>query len=230
MYKCFTLGLIDKKLFLPVILAAFLITIGYIKDLIPKVESPDYVEAFGIAIGFMLAGFIPCIFKYNSEVKSEKFNKSDIIDYILFFISYGVYRGAVLAIHFTEFDTSIVSLLTIDQGLEIIVLLLINYILMKYKYYIHNVISLLCFFAFAVLVDFVSGNLNKLEAKDSLYIIVTITEGVFYCHMKYMMDKRYHKYWNIIFFQGLFYFIYMTIAIFIEDPIDLSKASKTGDS
>ena len=111
MYKCFTLGLIDKKLFLPVILAAFLITIGYIKDLIPKVESADYIENFGIAIGFMLAGFIPCIFKYNSEVKSEKLNKSDIIDYTIFFISYGVYRGAVLAIHFTDFDTSLVSLL-----------------------------------------------------------------------------------------------------------------------
>ena len=71
MCKFFTLGLIDKKLFLPVILAAFLIAIGYIKDLIPKVESSDYVEDFGVAIGFMLAAFIPCIFKYNSKVKSD---------------------------------------------------------------------------------------------------------------------------------------------------------------
>ena len=216
MYKLFKLGLIDKKLFLPVILAVFLIVTGFIYNAIPKVESAYYVEAFGVAIGFMLAGFIPCIFKYNSKVKSEKLNKSDVKDYFLFFISYGIYRAAVLIVYFTEFDTSIVSLLTIDQGLEIIVLLLINYLLMKYKYYRHNVISLLCFFVFALLVDIVSGNLVHLIAKDSLYIIVVITEGIFMCHMKYMMDKRYHKYWNIIFFQGLFYFIYMTIAIIIE--------------
>ena len=38
--------------------------------------------------------------------------------------------------------------------------------------------------------------------------------------MKYMLDSKYHKYWDIIFFQGVFNFIYMSIAVIIRIKID----------
>ena len=147
-------------------------------------------------------------------------NKNNFKDYSLFFIFYGIYRGAVLVVHFTEFNTSRISALCTNQSLEIISFLVITTLFLKYKYYIHNIISLISFCIFSAIIDLISGNLLKIESIDLLYSIVIITEDFFYCYMKYMIDNKYHKYWDIIFFQGVFYFIFMSIAIIIRIKIE----------
>ena len=64
------------------------------------------------------------------------------------------------------------------------------------------------------------GNLQQLQPKDGYYAFVIIFEDLFYCFMKWMMDRKYHKYWDIIFFQGIFFFIYIIIATIIRIKID----------
>ena len=91
---------------------------------------------------------------------------------------------------------------------------------LKYKYYIHNIISLLSFCFFNTIIDLITGKLIKLKPIDFLYYGVLITEETFYCCMKYMLDKRYHKYWDLIFFQGAFLLIYTIISVFIRIKIN----------
>ena len=146
--------------------------------------------------------------------------KNNIIDYIICFIIYGIFVGITIYNYFIEYDTKRVGVLISNQSLEIIVLLVISWLCLKYKYYIHNLISLVSFCFFSVIIDLVPGNLQQLQPKDGYYAFVIIFEDLFYCFMKWIMDRKYHKYWDIIFFQGIFFFIYIIIATIIRIKID----------
>ena len=221
MKKLITLGLIDKNIFLPFLLAIFLIINSYVGAYIPEANQSYYIAGFGQSIGFMLARFIPCIFKYDTEISFKKnCTKNNIKDYFFFFIFYTLFRGAALTNHFIEFDTSRVSFLSSTQSIQIIILLILTKIFLKYNYYIHNIISLILFCIFGALVDLASGSFKDLKLVDGYYFFVIVTESIFYCSMKYMMDKKYHKYWDIIFFQGIYNFIYIMISVFIRAKID----------
>ena len=58
MKKFITLGLIDKKIFLPFILAAYLIATSYIGAYLPSIKQNYYISGFGVSFGFMLAKLI----------------------------------------------------------------------------------------------------------------------------------------------------------------------------
>ena len=221
MKKFITLGLIDKKIFLPFILAAYLIITGYIGAYLPTCNQSYYISGFGVAFGFMLAKLIPFIFRYQTNISFSKIcTKSNAIDYTICFVSYGIYRGILLYNHFIKYDTKRVGVLISNQSLEIIVLLVISWVCLKYKYYIHNLISLISFCIFSIIIDLVSGNLQKLQPADGYYAFVIISEDIFYIIMKWMIDRKYHKYWDIIFFQGVSFFIFMSIATIIRIKID----------
>ena len=215
------LGEYDKKILLPFLLAAFLIITGYLGELIPGVEYSYYVADFGTSFGFMLVRLIPYIFRYKSKKPISKYcNKKNLKDYSLFFLFYTLYRATVLTVHFTDFDESRVNFFCTNESFELICLLIISRFLLKNRYYIHNIISLLSFCIFNTLIDLVTGIIFKLQVIDLAYSGIIITEEVFYCYMKYMLDKKYHKYWDLIFFQGVYLIIYVIISIFIRIKIN----------
>ena len=221
MKKFIILGEFDIKILLPFLSAAFLILSGYLGGFVPKAEKSFYISDYGTSCGFMLVRLIPLILKYKAPISfSKNCNKGNIIDYSLFFLFYAIFRAAVLIVHFTGFDTSRVSVLCSNQSLEIIVLLIVSRLILKYTYHIHNIISLLLFCIFSTIIDLIAGNLSKLKSIDFAYSGVIIAEDIFYCYMKYMLDNKYHKYWDLIFFQGVFNFIYNTIAVIIRIRID----------
>ena len=221
MKKFIILGEFDIKILLPFLSAAFLILSGYLGGFVPKAEKSFYISDYGTSCGFMLVRLIPLILKYKAPISfSKNCNKDNIIDYSLFFLFYAIFRAAVLIVHFTGFDTSRVSVLCSNQNLEIIVLLIVSRLILKYTYHIHNIISLLLFCIFSTIIDLIAGNLSKLKSIDFAYSGVIIAEDIFYCYMKYMLDNKYHKYWDLIFFQGVFNFIYNTIAVIIRIRID----------
>ena len=82
MKKFISLGLIDRNIYLPFLLAAFLIFSGYIGGFVPKADYSYYIKGFGTSFGFMLARLIPCIFRIKSEISFKKnCTKSNIKDY-----------------------------------------------------------------------------------------------------------------------------------------------------
>ena len=215
------LGKSDKKILLPFLLAAFLIITDYLGGLIPKIEYSYYVVDYGTSFGFMLIRLIPIILRYKTKNSiSKSCNKKNFKDYSIFFLFYTIYRAAVLTVHFTGFVTKRISLLCSSQSLEIIALLVISRVFLKYRYYIHNIISLLSFCICNIIIDLITGSLLKLQAIDLAYSGVIISEVLFYYVMKYMLDNKYHKYWDLIFFQGVYLLLYTTISVLIRIKIN----------
>ena len=79
---------------------------------------------------------------------------------------------------------------------------------MKYKYFIHHIISLIIFCIIGVCIDFLLNNwednlLSKPFLQIIFYFIIILLEIVNYSYHKYMMDKLYFHYWNISLATGL---------------------------
>ena len=121
MKKLVILGVYDKKIFLPFLSAAFLILTGYIGGFVPKSDKDYYIGDFGTSFGFMLAIFLPCVFRIDTDYSiCGMFTKSSIKDYSIFLLLYAIFRSCAFVIHFTEYDLSRVSALCSNQSLEII--------------------------------------------------------------------------------------------------------------
>ena len=83
---------------------------------------------------------------------------------------------------------------------------------MKYRYFIHHIISLVIFSSISISIDFLLDGyqenfLNKTSVQKVLEIIIILFEVLNYCYHKYMMDVLYHHYWNINTALGFFLLI-----------------------
>ena len=102
------------------------------------------------------------------------------------------------------------------EAIEIIIICIITKFFMKYKYYIHHIISLVIFIILSVIMDMMLGNFQSLLTNFSIYlIIVSFIEASTYCYNKYMMDVRYHSLYNMIFFLGISEFFFQSISLSI---------------
>ena len=96
------------------------------------------------------------------------------------------------------------SILITINGLEIIMITYGTFILLKYKYYIHHMISMLIYCALAISIDSILGNFTKINYKYVyIYIIFIINEVLLFCYLKYMMDKLYYHYSEVILYWGI---------------------------
>ena len=157
-----------------------------------------------------------------------KRKKKFIYKFFLFlsrFISYGLINIYKYIIPITVYLNRIISS-SIDT-LEIIILTLITFYFLKYKCYIHHIISILIFCIFSVIIDSILGNFSLINYKYIyIDILMVINEVIYICYVKYMIDKLYYQFWSIIVIVGIsnlivhvFYFILISI-IQYENNID----------
>ena len=99
--------------------------------------------------------------------------------------------------------------------------IILSIIILKTKYYIHNIISLILFCIFSIINDIIFKYFKYIELISFLFLLPNLFEDILCCYMKYLIDKKFHSYWNILFFFGLYYFIIYGIEfiiIIIKDP------------
>ena len=73
----------------------------------------------------------------------------------------------------------------------------------------------------SVINDLIFGNFKNIKISSFIYLFPHLLNSLLLCYEKYLMDKKYHSYWNILFFIGLDYFIIYAIyfiVIIIIDP------------
>ena len=101
-------------------------------------------------------------------------------------------------------------------GLEMICLILISKLLLKYKYFIHHAIAIVCFIFFGIMCDIVIDGYEKLR-KDGftniIDIFAIIIDSLYFCYMKYLMEKVEIHYWNIGLTMGLTLTVFSTILL-----------------
>ena len=77
-------------------------------------------------------------------------------------------------------------------SIGMICLIIISRILLKYKYFIHHVISITIFILIGIICDIIIDKYEKLR-KDCFYnfvdILAIIIDSFYYCFVKYLMEK-----------------------------------------
>ena len=234
-------GIIGKKLYLLLLLALTLILYNILRfeiilgcaksainnpGLINNLQSIidlQVINDLGGNILQMLSIFIPCIFKFKGKSKNstKKCTKANFKDYfILSLIIFLIIGIETLLQRFNKYDIRI-NFTYISLCFQMIFYILSSIIILKTKYYIHNIISSILFCIFSVIIDLILDNFTIIEPISLLSLLPNLVDDLLCCYMKYLIDKRFHSYWNILFFIGLFYFLFILInfiIIIINDP------------
>ena len=144
----FSLGIIDKKLCLPFLVALNQIINKIIEYLYSKykIQTNMIIDTFSASIGAMLILFIPLIFKYKTQtsLKDAIFNKKNMkYQFILWGINVlllGLFSScSLIAIKKNPHENMIYTV----EAIQMIFLTVVTIFFLKYKYYIHHIISLI---------------------------------------------------------------------------------------
>ena len=214
-------GIIGKKLYLTILLALIII-LNNIRNKISEGNNVSLINSLIGALFEMLSVFIPRIFKFKGKSETSKRKCSKILfkNYFILFLIILLNFGLEKILFHCEFESTFFDVMWIRLCFQMILYFLLSIIILKTKYYIHNIISSILFCIFTVVIDFIFENFKGFELSNFLYLIPYLVLDLQFCFIKYMIDKKYHSYWNIIFFVGLFYFIidiiYFIIIIIID--------------
>ena len=203
--KIISLGQIDKKL----LLVVAIIIINIINVVVPKEVNPDYMNdllyTFMEDLGPLFAGII-LHFVFRNKRQKVKESKKSFKYIIIFFllrgakICYEELYNYFLPEEKYDYDNILITL----NGVEIILITIGAFILLKYKYYVHHIISMVIYCILAIVSDFILKNYFILNYKYIFILILFIlAETMLYVYLKYMMDTLYYHYAEIVLYWGI---------------------------
>ena len=215
--KIIIFGEINKKHILPLSLAIYQVFNKIFNTYYPKNILNGIFELYSMALGMLSILFLPCIFKIKvtEEEKEREIHKRKWLHYPLLIVIYWIYHLAKLFMVISKvkargndetinpFAESPFAFI----GLEMILLTVASIILLKYKYFIHHIISMAGFILFGNFSDLLLGSYSEIIKFGAVPIIIQIfgiiSDVVYYYYQKYMMEKLFYPYWTISFTAGI---------------------------
>mgnify|MGYP006916227576 CR=1 FL=1 len=177
-----------------------------------------YIE---ISVGQIFIILIPFILRHkHKNLEEKKCSKKSIKYYFLLALFNIIYytllsvRFMVINIDSNPHDSTFFT----NEGIEIILIRLITFLFLKYKYFKHHIICLIIFCSLCVCMDLILNNyeinlLNKTAIEIIISIVIMIMEIVNYCYQKYMMETLFYHYWNLSFALGISLFIQQALYV-----------------
>ena len=235
MKKLISFGIISRKLFLPFLLALSQIIIDIVDQLFSKefeycdeenkckTITNSIMNSYSISIAGILVIIIPHIKAFSHKNEQNKIedniSKKKMCGYysLLIFL-FIIEMSSIIYSSFNDSKSEVISPhlygLCMKEGFEIIFLTIITYFFLKYKYFIHNYISLLFFVIVSLIIDLILGNIQK-EIENIFQfclenIINVIIDLIFSIYVKYLIEKLYFSPWTICFVNGATLFIVTT--------------------
>ena len=236
--KIIIFGEINKKHILPLSLAIYQVFNKIFNTYYPKNITNGIFELYSMALGMLSILFLPCIFKIKvtEEEKEREIHKRKWLHYPLLIVIYWIYHLAKLFMVISKvkargndetinpFAESPFAFI----GLEMILLTVASIILLKYKYFIHHIISMAGFILFGNFSDLLLGSYSEIIKFGAVPIIIQIfgiiSDVVYYYYQKYMMEKLFYPYWTISFTAGIGLALFAT-AILIYVLVMKEKAN-----
>ena len=200
-----TFGQIDKKLLL-----IFVITVVRTINLVISNEVPeDYSNSILCSleeeIGPIIAGIILKLLSKPKKEKSTENKKS--FKYIVFLFLVRAAKSCYERIYpyinknkYYKYN----AILNTVNGVEIFLMTLGTFLLLKYKYYIHHFVSMVIFCVLGITNDFILENYFIIRYNYIyIYIVYILNEVLVFCYLKYMLDKLYYQFIEIILYWGI---------------------------
>ena len=228
----FSLGIIDKKLIWPFLFTIIQITQNIIDTHYPEDKKNETIYYFSSGIGQCLIILTPYIVgnKNLYQKKEKKCTKQNVLHYFLLLLFNGMYYGMI------AFNSSVNGASTnvhknsdyTKEIIEIIFITILTFLILKYKYFIHHIISLIMFCILSIGIDILLNNLKeKYSGQNTIQIVLEVLtillQMLNYCYQKYMMEVLYHNYWTINFALGLFF----SIVVFMIIIFNLIRGDKS---
>ena len=200
-----TFGIFDKKL----IIVAIITIINTIDLIISNETSEDYFEDILCSLleelGPAIAGIIMNFTIKQKQIKTKKDKKR--FKYLIFLFLLRLVKSSYERIYPYVVDISKYTfnpLLNTTNGIEIFLMSYGTYLLLNYKYYIHHIICMIIYCFLGIINDFILGSYFIVNyTYVYIYIIYIINEVILYCFLKYMMDKLYYHYIEVIIYWGI---------------------------
>ena len=106
-----------------------------------------------------------------------------------------------------------------------------TFVLLKYKYYIHHIISMIIYCSLGIASDFILGNFTILKYNYIIFHILNIiVEAFLMCYIKYLMDKCYYDYTETLIYYGLIglitNFVFLLELQFMDTQMELIQLLK----
>ena len=230
--KFIILGELSRKHLLPLLLAVYQISYKIFNKYYPEKKQNNVLNMFTTSLGMMSIIFFKCIFKLQEreEQKEKELHKRKWLHYLLLiviFLIYTIMKSVVIIMKVsggTSGDTQVVNPFSegpfVNIGIEMILLTVASRILLKYKYFIHHVISIAGFILFGNFSDILLGyypQIIKLGVVINIVQIISILiDVIHYYYQKYMMEILFYPYWKISFATGVtFFFIPLSYLIYV---------------
>ena len=229
----FSLGILNKKLLLTVLFSLNDV-ISNLFDYIfinNNINTYQIADSIGLGLGGISTILIPCIFKYK-KTDGEKICSKQNFKFISILVVFNlIYYGIAIISFLTDEsnntnDPNVESLFS-REALELILLTIITFILLKYRYYIHHIISLIIFCLLSIFIDLLLNNYKKGLLKIKFYTIILnilfiISEMVYFCYLTYLMRIKFYNYWTLNFISGTIILAFnsfsLIIALAFGDP------------
>ena len=219
-------GRINKRILLPFFLSLTQIIHLIFSKYYPENKNDIILQLLSLALGQIIIKFFPCILKIsNEEQKKEKEIKKRKHYFILcalFLLNQIVYSGNVLAGRFLlgqEVSYAESNLFMVHDfiilSIEMVFMTIFSRYLLKYKYFKHHIISIILFIILGIICDVIIKNYGSKynSSSNKMFLIVNaiqiincLTDALYFCYQKYMMEILYYPYWNIAFIPGIFIF------------------------
>ena len=227
-----TIGVINKKMFLMLIYIILNIFVNIYNHNIEYNEVYLFIDGFSYSLGEVSIFFIAQIFKYRRvSTKVKKHMKNYIKDYSILFIIAILYMFMRVLIPFyllksdedDEDKDKYMDLFLVDS-LEIVGLTLITHFFLKYKYYIHHIISVIILVIISIIIDLLLGNYSHIITSLVISSLTFVFANSFlYAYYKYMIEQKYYYFMDVLIISGamdLSLYILCFIIILIVQNID----------
>ena len=232
MAKLIIFGFYNKKILLPFGVALVQIIINIMNATFTEKQKNQVLEMFSVAFSEIAVAAIPLFrisaFKSDREHIRKNTRIFSALHYFVLFLIFGTFLVlnivlSLLTVEYTKNNKSFQnphnSGLSSFEGIELIFICLVSIKLLKYKYFIHHVISIIIFILMCFFIDLIVGNFPDLFSKGSiiiiLNIIIVLLDALDYNYQKYMMEFLFHSFWGISLTLGLINLICFSIMLII---------------
>ena len=222
------LGSVNKKLFLPFLYVILYSFIEIYDNHIDPVNSDEYeivilyLHDFGISFSEIIMFFISKALKYKSRYKTIKIIKKRnyIKDFLLLFLFSSLFLISSLSPFYIkkmkEKYNDTYTELYINDAIELITITLATYILLKNKYYIHHIVSIIVIIFLCLINDLILDNFTN----TNIYIVISsliliLTDSCYYSYCKYLIDYKYYNFLDLWYIIGTFTFTSNFISLII---------------